>query len=978
MKNHFLISTLAVALICAFSNSSLAARSFVIQEKANQPENKPSTAMAPAINAQPEAAANDKIRFTFQEQDWQDVIPWFAKQAGYSLQPIADWPDGTFTLKDDAEYTVIEALDKLNHALLIRPEPFTLIRNGRMLVLWKTQDANFPNDLIETVKVEELDQRGKYETISCIFDLGELSAVDMFEQLSPMIGDTHRNQFAVFPLANQIHVRETGGQLRDIRDLIKASHHRKFGDEIKMKVYHLQNQDGETFLMLLRTALGIPDGENQREDKGLSITVEPLSDRVFVTGTGKWLAEFDKAASIIDAPIEDATSELVLDAPYLNSYRVLVDPKLAFQVLGTMLEGRAGVKMDQDESTGAITVLGRAKDHELVLETLDSISNINSEDFAIITLTNGDPEEVIVVLQSMYRQTVEDISGPVLMANSQRRQILVRGTPQEVAAVKKMVANLDANSVPLAIGPRTRRRVIPMSEIERDELLPMLEDLLYERGRENPFNVVMPEDRKNIQSRIKTAPPAPISEPVETRQQPQQKLPPSLREVPSSRKTGKRNLILQQSTFLATSFLNLNQAIATGAVAIPQEEIGRASQEPLSTEQDSSYRPAPQRESIAGAPIEVRFTEYGIVLDSLDLDALDDLEDSIYGQLGAESQVQLPQFFPLNHRRADDMMSFLETYYGIAPSGGGGGAGGMVQGMMNNMVGGGTGDLLGGLLGGDSIGGSGESELEGDVRFGVDMPFNMVWVAGATGADLRGITALIETLDRPEAPHNPELIGEFRTIDIIHRDPIEVKELIEENMAELLDTGNQSEGGGQNNQQAQVANMIQQLSGRGGNGGAANREQEKPKARLGVDTKTNKLLVTGPKFIYEEVLKRVIELDRAALSTPPAVEFVDDIGNSEAYIVALQAMFGDKIELFDGAAETQTAQNDAEQTASESNDASEAQKDQQTAQRSALLRALQSRTGGGGRGGPGNSGAGRGGRGGGRGGQGGGRRGGGR
>ena len=87
-----------------------------------------------------------------------------------------------------------------------------------MLVLWKTQDANFPNDLIETVKVEELDRRGKYETISCIFDLGELSAVDMFEQLSPMIGDTHRNQFAVFPLANQIHVRETGGQLRDIRD----------------------------------------------------------------------------------------------------------------------------------------------------------------------------------------------------------------------------------------------------------------------------------------------------------------------------------------------------------------------------------------------------------------------------------------------------------------------------------------------------------------------------------------------------------------------------------------------------------------------------------------------------------------------------------------------------------------------------------------------------------------------------------------
>jgi len=142
------------------------------------------------------------------------------------------------------------------------------------------------------------------------------------------------------------------------------------------------------------------------------------------------------------------------------------------------------------------------------------------------------------------------------------------------------------------------------------------------------------------------------------------------------------------------------------------------------------------------------------------------------------------------------------------------------------------------------------------------------------------------------------------------------------------------------------------------------------------------LLVTGPKFIYEEVLKRVIELDRAALSTPPAVEFVDDIGNGEAYIVALQAMFGDKIELFDGKSETRSAQNGGEKTASESNDSSKAQKDQQAAQRSALLRALQSQTGGG-RGGQGAigsiSGAGRGGRGGGgRGGQGGGRQGGGR
>jgi hypothetical protein len=60
------------------------------------------------------------LRFQFQESDWKDVIPWFAEQAGFSLQPITDWPTGTFYLKDDSEYTVMQALDQLNHALRMR------------------------------------------------------------------------------------------------------------------------------------------------------------------------------------------------------------------------------------------------------------------------------------------------------------------------------------------------------------------------------------------------------------------------------------------------------------------------------------------------------------------------------------------------------------------------------------------------------------------------------------------------------------------------------------------------------------------------------------------------------------------------------------------------------------------------------------------------------------------------------------------
>jgi len=149
----------------------------------------------------PAGQSDGMIRFSFSRQDWSDVIPWFAAQANLSLQPVADFPDGVFTLKDDSEYTVLEALDQLNHALRIRqPEPYTLIRNRNMLVLWKLRDANFPNDLIETVKVEDLDKRGKHETISCIFDVGELDAQDIGGQIQRLVnGNKQPKLFCDFP-----------------------------------------------------------------------------------------------------------------------------------------------------------------------------------------------------------------------------------------------------------------------------------------------------------------------------------------------------------------------------------------------------------------------------------------------------------------------------------------------------------------------------------------------------------------------------------------------------------------------------------------------------------------------------------------------------------------------------------------------------------------------------------------------------------
>ncbi len=936
-------------------------------QKAAQPVQAGEVAKEGGVAKPGKPAGNGKIRFTFSEQDWSDVIPWFAEQANFSLQPVADYPEGVFTLKDDSEYTVLEALDQLNHALMIRqPEPYTLIRNRNMLLLWKLRDANFPNDLIETVKVEDLDKRGKHETISCIFDMGELNAEGIGDQLRPLISRSNQDFFAVFPTANQIHVRETGGQLRKIRDLINASFKKEFGDEMKLKVYNLKNQDAESFMGLARGLLGIRKGSNMRDDEKLLISVEPFAERLFIRGNEKWLSEFDNVAKIIDADPEEIVDGVVLDAPTLQMYSVLVDPQLAFDTLQTMLESRDDVRMQQDSLTGAITVLGRKEDHKLVADTLAAISGEGGEGFALIQLENGDPAEIIIVLQNLFRQSAEDTSGPVLLANSYTRQIIVRGTPQEVQTVKRMVAELDANSLVAETGPRSTTRIISIGEREMKDLAPLLPDLLMSAGRTNPFNMIMPKDRKDVKESIKKQKGSDSVEDflngvdIPGDEKPDQ----SRRYTPGQKKTSQLNPTFNELLFLTANAVGISPIFANGLVSLQADSASESTERQVG----STYQPPPEIKSVPGAPIVGRFSNGSLVLDSEDLDALDDLVYEIENRIGSTSEVQRPTFFFLEHRSADQMIGFLENYYGMSDGGGGGGGGGLMEGMMSNMLGGGE-DLLGGLLGGGT-GSSGGGDLEGDVRFGVDMAFNSMWVSGATENDLDEISILIDTLDQPEAPHDPKLLGQFRTIDIIHRDPMDVKDIIEPMLGDLVDSGEQARGGRQNNEAQQMMKMVQQLSGgggkRGGGSGGAS-EGEKPKVRLGVDMATRQLLVSGPEFIYKDILKMVIELDKPELSTPPGYEIMTNVNNQAAVVDTLKQMFGARIVVV--GEEEQEAGGTNNQGTNSGNQTSTAQRQSSDAARSALMDAMKAqanraRGGGGGgnaRGGGNTRGGGRGG-----------------
>lgn len=965
-----------------------------------------------------------KIRFRFDEIEWKEVIEWFADQAGYSLYPVVQPPEGTFKYYDDQEYTVQEALDQLNHALMLQGG-YTLIRNRKLLVLTRKSEG-YPSELIETVTPEQLDRRGKYEIVRCEFDLTNLEGTGIVDDIERMIDRDHRDGFIVVESARKLIVRETGEKLRLIREVLERARERAIKQRTEFAEYRVKHIEAPTLLDTVRALMDIDPDENRTRDDSLSFTLDPVpggADRIILKGTPERLQEFMKIAEMVD--VESTVNEAgEIEKPYLAFYPVSSEPEMTFQIVQTMFEGE-DVKMDQDSVTGNIAFLARKDQHERMKEYLDTLAN-SGDRFAAIPLVNEDPDDVVIKLQAMFRQNPDEpiTKGPVFYADSLNDQILVSGTPHEIEMVREMVATLDKGE-PRNTGPRSKQRFIEMTPFEADRVMTLLPDLFPTTGRPNRLQIVMPEDRERFRSRLdlRRRPGATEDDEWEQMMRALDSIDNSGRdnESPNSsspdrepddgagnddgaswnlRHSGSkvvRSAVVtiegSRSRWVSTHGLVGEYPVGNGPASgnarvnldgqqeaeqeDEKQDVGQTSQEQDQDRPD--YNPPPPVESVPGAPIVAKQTEYGVVLSSDDLDALDDAANLILDLLESSSTQEFPTVFYLYHRKAVEAKAWLDELLGLESGGGGGGGGlaGMMGGMLSNAVGGGAGDALGALLGGGGglAGGTTGIELEGDVRIGTDVRFNTLVVSGATSNDLQVISELIDYVDQPEPPLDLDLVGKTYYIPIIHRDPQEVLEKVQNQFSEYLKK--EDSGGGQNpevQQAQQMMRMMQQLTGRGGGGGGgSDPEASKPTAVVGVDPSTRLMFVTGPKFIYLRILEFVEKLDTP--DTTQSERKLVTVEKSDAEIIArtLAAMLGDKGELViggkngsgaTGSGSTGTTAGSAGGASSSSAGGMNADlQARQQQMRAAIINAMRNRGGGGGggRGGGGNRGGGRGG-----------------
>ena len=274
------------------------------------------------------------------------------------------------------------------------------------------------------------------------------------------------------------------------------------------------------------------------------------------------------------------------------------------------------------------------------------------------------------------------------------------------------------------------------------------------------------------------------------------------------------------------------------------------------------------------SPIIVSQGPGGIMIASQDTKALDRFEQ-LFNALasGAMSGNAELTIFYLKHAKAASVAETLDQVLGggtTSSRSSGGQGGGLIQDIAGAAMGETGGNLVGALMG---MGGGGTINPTGSIRITADPRLNAL-VVQANSTDLDTIEQLLKILDQKESPEDVLVVSKPRLIPVFNTQAEEVSKIVSQVYQDRMV---KSAAGGGNQQPPSPQEFIQMLRGgsggqRGGRGGGATEEVQK--MSVGVDTRTNSLVVVAPDNLFEEVKDLVEQLDQAAIKTSESVRVV--------------------------------------------------------------------------------------------------------
>jgi type II secretory pathway component GspD/PulD (secretin) len=831
-----------------------------------------------------------KIRFSFRFQPWADVLDWFAEKAGFSLIMDAP-PQGTFNYTDEQYYTPAQAIDLLNSVLLTKG--YTLVRKKKMLIVVNLEDGIPPN-LVTMIELSKLDEAGEFELVKVLFPLSRMTSKDAQEEIKNLIGP--QGAIVTLPSSGHLLVTETAGRLRTIRSVIESIENPGSKGGENFVKYKLEHADIGEVLEIAKQLLDIDSNKNSTDDKSLKITSDLSSNSLIASGRQEKLTQVQEIVKMLDVEDPDAASK-VLEQPQLEVYSVTdASSESVFAVLQTLLSATDDTRVAIDPITGNIVALATPTEHATIRATIAQMEK-DKKVVEVIYLSYLDPQLAVLSINKMFGAAEEENpNAPIIDADIDSSNLIIRGTQKQIDDIKdfltKMGESTDGTADPQFAATGDPIRMIPMSPGQSDSILKQIE-MFWPTMRTNRIRRVTPqeigpgmrsgsteESLQDLQKRVPgiqlVVPQTDLKPEGATRGSDSGLIPadlldflrPSLpvnpnslprKSAPSEEKgSSKEDALKNQSTQV------LPEGSGKPKFSIPVHFAKQTSQ---STTKNQS-KTASGSDAEEAPPILISQTQSGIIIASKDLEALNQFE-ALITSLSSDSMSGGPDF-TVFYLKSAAAVTVAETLNEIFGSGGGtadtGGGGG---GLLGNALGGLGGGLMGGLLGLGGGGGGAMDSLFGsstDLMILPETRLNALVVRG-TPQEVEAIEQLLKVLDQPEVPES-EVNPKPRILPIKNTSAEEVATILRQVYSDRLNSGSTQQ------RQPNPEEILKALRGGKSSSRSTKSATQIQKITIGVDTRSNSLIVVASQQMYEEVKALVDTIDQSTPQTTEVTQIV--------------------------------------------------------------------------------------------------------
>lgn len=824
------------------------------------------------LDEQLERTSEGKIRFNFQGQPWLEVLQWLAKSSKMTL----DWqelPENKLNLSTQSSYTLDEARDLLNMHLAARG--FTLLRRGEVLALVKLENLN--PALVPRVDAEELASRDRHEIVRVSFPLDWLVAEDAVKEFEPM--KSPFGKLTPMRATNRLEALDTVENLRQIHELLRREQS-AHGEERLVVEFKLKHVRAEDILDKLNTLVGAHTNllrprdrarmqfermrrgrdsdrnrnENnrqpQQQEAEVHLVINEHENSILANAPPDKLAVVRQAVQALDVP-SAANSRFSDAVTRMKIYRTKsIDPEAMSDLIEDLVEmGKLAknTQVQEDDDSNTLIVYASPADHLAIANLVSQIDD-DGRDVRIITLRQLAPDYALQAIQRLLKG--EENSGRSrwrrrgdsnddqfrIEADLERGRLLLWASDEEFDQVQALLAKLGEGGQSSPARGNVRVLSVPAGASQQ-----ALENLkrIWPNLRTNPLRI---EGLDNAPVQESARQPTP-------RRSARAQTPPADRTAESGADDGANTRGFQRRIGIAPA---VTFAVASLAGEDDDAEpIERTDSQQPTAARDSSNPASRELKPPADKQIQadqttdneapsINITEGPggqLIITSQDVEALDAVESLIQQIMPPKADYEV---FRLEHASPFSIQLTLEQILGIdqQPYGRSGGL---------------------------------PASVAPQLRFVSDIDTGTLLVQGATAEQLQKIDELIELYDQPESLE-AEQQRKTEIYEVKYSHALAVAEVVKEVYRDLLSSNDKTftrerkEGDGSSRDLGYGVNYGSRIP------------QFKGLLSIGVEEKSNTLVVSAPAFLMEDVMGLIREVDERAASHKVRVVQLNGVG----------------------------------------------------------------------------------------------------